>query len=135
MPRDYRHYPAWLHRELVNWSRWCWSGGWPHPLPPDHCASLEGEYIAPPYFEDEAPPPKPAPINPETARVVDGVWYRMPDGPRLVLRDEYPMYGQSGRAEFGKVGAARRLKMSLKLYEDNLVVAIGRVWTALEDRQ
>lgn len=37
----------WIDHELRNWARWCWSGAWPHPLPPDHCASIEHRYVAP----------------------------------------------------------------------------------------
>ena len=38
---------GWLDAELRNWARWCWSGAWPHPLPPSHCASIEHRYLAP----------------------------------------------------------------------------------------
>ncbi len=37
----------WIDAELRNWARWCWSGPWPHPLPPGHCASIEHRYVAP----------------------------------------------------------------------------------------
>ena len=39
--------PDWIDAELRNWSAWCWSGAWPHPLPPSHCASIEYRYLAP----------------------------------------------------------------------------------------
>lgn len=37
----------WIDAELRNWSAWCRSGAWPHPLPQSHCASIEHRYMAP----------------------------------------------------------------------------------------
>lgn len=37
--------PNWIDGELRNWSRWCWSGEWPHPLPIGRAASIEGHYL------------------------------------------------------------------------------------------
>lgn len=35
----------WIDAELRNWAAWCWSGSWPHPIPPDHAESLEGSFV------------------------------------------------------------------------------------------
>jgi len=126
--------PDWLHHELINWARWCWSGRWPHPLPADHCGSAEHVYSRYPreYADDEI---RSLPPNETHAQIVDVVWHRLPAGPRQVLRAEYPQYHASGRAEFGRIGAARRLGMRLHDYEAALWFACGRVRDAFEDRR
>ena len=133
--RDFRKYPSWVHLELVNWTRYCWQGSWPHPIPPDHCTSIESRYLAPAgdTMNDEPPRPRPI-INAHRAMWVQDIYDGLPQMPKLVLRAEYPQYQQSGRAEFGMAGAARRLKISLREYEENLTVAVGRVWDAFEKR-
>jgi hypothetical protein len=132
--RDLRHFPEWLHYELLNWSRWCWQGAWPHPLPPSICGSAERDYtrFRADSSSDDA---RPIPPNASRALIVDGVWHGLPPAPRQVLRAEYPQYHASGRAELGRCGAARRLRMSLRDYEAALGVAASRVWDALEGRQ
>ena len=132
--RDLRHFPEWLHHELLNWSRWCWLGAWPHPLPPSHCGSAERDYTR---FRVDACPDEPRPIPPIESRalIVDDVWRRLPQAPKQVLRAEYPQYHESGRAELGRVGAARRMGLRLGDYEAALCVAIGRVWDAFEGRK
>ncbi len=57
--------PDWIDAELRNWSAWCWSGAWPHPLPPSHCASIEHRYAAP---SDLSGPAEPRPIAPNRQR-------------------------------------------------------------------
>ncbi len=134
--RDYRHYPDWIHQELLNWSRWCWQGPYPHPLRPSHCYSVEHQYVGHHLEEEEESEPIPArPLAPIAARamMVDAAWQRMVGAPRLVLRAEYPQRWSSGRIEHGQIGAARRLHMRLAEYEAALSVAIGRVWDALRD--
>jgi len=135
MGHDHRHCPEWLHNELLNWSRWCWQGPYPHPLPPGHCYSIEHQYVGHRLEGETEGDPVPT-RNPEPnaarAMLVDAVWKRMVGAPRFVLRAEYPQRWSSGRAEHGQVGAARRLKMSLRDYEAALAVAIGRVWAAME---
>jgi hypothetical protein len=133
-PRDLRYFPEWLHHELLNWSRWCWLGPWPHPLPPNQCGSVERDY-ARFRVSDSADEPQPVPPNEARALIVDGVWRGLPPTPRQVLRAEYPQYRDSGRAEFGRVGAARRMGMRLREYEDALGVAISRVWNTFEGRR
>ena len=134
LKRDLRRFPDWLHHELLNWSRWCWQGALPHPFPPSHCASVEHEYtrLRAEGSSDEA---RPIPANETRALIVDGVWRTLPPLPKQVIRAEYPQYQASGRAEFGRVGAARRLGLSLHDYEAALTVAGGRVWDAFEGKR
>ena len=121
-----RRVPDWLHHELLNWSRWCWLGPLPHPLPPDRCGSIECEYTRYRISEYGSDAPRILP-NERNAERVDAIWRSLPAWPKQVLRAEYPQYQESGRAEFGRVGAARRLGLRLVDYEAALVVAIGRV--------
>jgi hypothetical protein len=133
VPRDLVNYPQWLHAELLNWSRWCWQGPWPHPLPPSVCASVERDYIPAGNAEERvAAERKPIPPNERHAQIVDSVWKRMADAPRRVLRAEYPQRFESGRMEFGRIGAAKGLGMGVVEYERQLIVAIGQVWDAFE---
>ena len=132
--RDLRRFPEWLHHELLNWSRWCWLGPWPHPLPPSQCGSVERDYTR--FRADgSADDARPIPPNESRALIVDGVWRDLPPAPRQVLRAEYPQYHDSGRAEFGRVGAARRMRMCLREYEDALCIAAGRVWDTFEGKR
>ena len=133
-PRDYRKFPDWIHHELQNWARWCWLGATPVPMSPGHCGSIESQYVRV-NDENSSDGARPIPPNEDRARRVDEVWRRLPDAPRLVLRAEYPQRWSSGRVEHGQAGAARRLHMSLRQYEEALAVAIGRVWEAMEDCQ
>lgn len=126
-------HPEWLESDLKNWVRWCWLGKLPHPLPKTQCASLEGNYIherhAEERVEDEYRPPL---IILDRAMLVQDVYDHLPPDPQLVMRAEYPQRHNSGRAEYGQVGAARRLKISLQQYEGYLSVAIYRVMRGLE---
>ena len=67
--------------------------------------------------------------NAERARIVEKVWSRLPDGPRFVLRWEYPCWWWQVEVH----RAARTLRMSVTHYEGNLLVAIGRVRKAFEE--
>ncbi len=127
--RDLNNFPRWLHYELLNWSHWCWLGPYPQPIPPRQCGSAERKYLRPRADSDD---PRPTPPNTAHAIIVDGVWQRLPQIPKQVLRAEYPQYHESGRAEFGRVGAARRLGLWLRDYEAALGQAVGRVWEAFE---
>lgn len=130
--RDFRSWPQWLHSELLNWSRWCWLGPYPHPLPPSHCSSYEHNYIpvgnADERVEEER---RPIPPNETNALIADRVWRAMPPIPKLVLRVEYPSR-HDYPWEFGTVGVARKLKMPVRDYEAARAEAIGRMWAAFE---
>ena len=125
-----RSWPGWLHAELMNWSRWCWSGSYPHPLPARHCASLEGDYQTPTYNGAEVDP-RPIPPNVTYALIVDRVWRRLPDDQRLALRAEYPQRSESGRVESTAL-AAKSVGQTRREYEDNVFAAVEKVWRAFE---
>ena len=86
-------------------------------------------------MENSCEEARPIPPIASRALVVDAVWRNLPNVPKQVLRAEYPQYHSSGRAEFGRVGAARRMRMRLHEYEAALCVAADRVWNAFEVRR
>lgn len=128
--------PDKIHDELLNWSRWCWSGNWPHPLPKTRCGSAEGDYTSPPYWEpfgkEEVPDPPRIKPNARNAERVQAVWERWPvaSPARQVLKAEYPGRDASGRREFGRDVAARRLNMTIRQYETALAWAAKEVGEA-----
>lgn len=71
---------------MWNWSRWCWLGAWPHPLPTQVCASAERHY-QPPASDDDKPATR---VNTERALVVDGVYKSLPLVEQRILQSEYP---------------------------------------------
>lgn len=83
--------PDHIHHELLNWSRWCWRGAYPHPIPPNHCGSPEWQYQR--INEDgttESVDEKPIPVNEINAKIVQDVYDRLPWIQQQVLRYEYP---------------------------------------------
>ena len=111
-------YPEWVHFELINWSRFCWEGSYPHPLPPRHCTSIECRYLAPSVSEEnESTEPPYILANAHNAMRVQNVFIGLPETQRLVLIAEYPKRRESGRADHGTVGAARRLRIRVAEYE------------------
>lgn len=83
----------WIDHELRNWARWCWSGAWPHPLPPSHCASIEHRYMAPSDLGAEVDAEEVArriPIVRERAEIVHRVYReQLTDRERRVLVVRY----------------------------------------------
>jgi len=83
----------WIDHELRNWGRWCNSGSWPHPLPPDHCASIEHLYQAPSDIGAEVDAEEAArriPIVRDRAEIVHRVYLdRLTKRERLVLVVRY----------------------------------------------
>ena len=83
----------WIDAELRNWARSCWSGAWPHPLPPDHCASIEHLYQAPSDIGAEVDAEEVArriPIVWDRAEIVERVYrYRLTERERRVLVVRY----------------------------------------------
>ncbi len=126
--------PDSVHEELLNWSRWCWLGAWPHPLPATHCGSLESQYRAPPDWNPDDPPQTPG-IRPNerNARKVQAVYESLPEPQRAVLKAEYPGRETAGR-NLGKTAAAHRLGMSAYGYDAFLQIAINKVEEAFAVR-
>lgn len=122
----------WVHEELVNWARWCWSGSWPHPVRPGRAASAEGRFVAPSDLGDESGEPH---IRPHSgrARIVQRVYERqLTERQRRVLASEYPRRHLSGRVRYGRAGAARKLHLSTAMYETALRQAARQVQEAFE---
>lgn len=128
--------PDRVHEELLNWSRWCWAGEWPHPLPKTRCGSAEGDFHAEWHLEMEPPPPPLIKPNAKRAQQVQALWESWPAASpaRQVLKAEYPGRDNSGRREFGRDVAARRLMLTLSQYESALTWAARQVGDALAVR-
>lgn len=115
--------PDWLHHELLNWGRYCWRGPYPHPLPPQQCASLEGNYSR--YGEntdEEAIDSKPIPVNLTNAKIVQGVYEILPWLQQQVLRAEYPQRHEQKRV----------VQVGREEYAAALAAAVYRVMLAFE---
>lgn len=125
--------PDAVHAELLNWSRWCWLGEWPHPLPATHCGSLESQYRAPPDWnpDDALEAPQQSYIRPNErhAKVVQGVFDAMPEPMRKVLKAEYPANRESKRSK-SVAEAAYYLAMPQWLYTSLLTQAVAKVEAA-----
>lgn len=118
-----------IHEELLNWSRWCHLGVWPHPLPRTQCGSIEGDYSIPAWTAlelEEAPQQKPIRPNERHARKVQAAWELMEGFPRLALKAEYPGNDHRG----GRQARAHALRLTVQQYENNLQVAVNRVEAA-----
>lgn len=103
----------WVHHELMNWARWCWLGPLPHPLPPDHAMSLEGNYIPPAEWGEEViTEAKPIPPNADNAKKVQAVFDSATEAERQVMRAEYPQHGLYE----SRFQAARSFGMSKRYY-------------------
>ncbi|MDR0458708.1 MAG: hypothetical protein LBH10_06765 [Burkholderiaceae bacterium] len=108
---------------LQNWSRWCWLGPWPHPLPPIYCGSAERLYKIPEGNEDQdGPMLRHSAVDVDGALRVQAVWRGLPDAPRFALKAEFP--ARDGR---DRPALARSLKMSLNQYETHLAYAVAQV--------
>lgn len=116
----------WIDAELRNWARWCWSGAWPHPIPPDHAASAEGKYIAPSDLgePDEPRPPKP---NHERAELVHRVFMD-----RLTQTERWALIHRYVRRTEEPI-ALRRMKVSRDVFETTLVNAARKVGEAFRE--
>lgn len=119
--------PDAVHQELLNWSRWCWQGEWPHPLPATHCGSLESGYRAPPDWNpDDDPAPLPIKPNERNARMVQEVYDAETQETRQVMKAEYPCR----REHQSRQAAAASIGIAEWLYEEILEHAIRRVEVA-----
>jgi len=119
------HIPDKVHQELLNWSRYCWLGEYPHPTPSTRCGSAEGAFHAEWHIGDEIEEPRIKP-NVKHAVIVQQAWEGLPDAPRKVLRAEYPARRETGRID-GKGVAAARLGMLPRDYDTHLSYAIHKV--------
>ena len=129
------HIPEWIDSELWNWSRWLWSGDWPHPIPPNVAASAEGRFIDPSDLYREPRKPYIMP-NRERAEVVQEAWQnRMSERERLVIAAEYPRRHLDGRLRYGRAGVARRMRISLAMYETALRRAVRQVERAFGEER
>lgn len=129
-----RTYPDWVHDELINWSRWCWLGPWPHPLPEVTCGSVEKHYTR---FREEntTDEARPTPPNERHARIVAEVFEDLPHGPRLALLAEYPQRWKYAECKNLKAKATRAGFGSERSYVLCLTLAVERVRKAFEGKQ
>jgi hypothetical protein len=117
----------WIDAELRNWSAWCRSGPWPHPIPPDRAASAEGRYIAESDLgNDDAPPPPIKPIA-RRAEIVHRVYRE-----RLTERERWVLVWRYVRPIDDRV-AIRRLRITRKVYEQALMDSARRVGEAFRN--
>ena len=116
--------PDSVHHELLNWSRWCWTGEWPHPLPRTVCGSLESGYRSPPDWNPDDPP-QPTPIQPNAinAKRVQAIYDGLGELGRKVLKAEYPCH----REHAGRQGAAFMIGISVSTYEHELRIATNKI--------
>jgi hypothetical protein len=116
----------WIEAELRNWSAWCRSGPWPHPIPPSHAASAEGKYISPSDLgdeDDDAPPP---PIKPVAKRAeIVHLVYRE----RLSERERWVLVWRYVKPIDERV-ALRKLRITRKVYEQALIDSARKVGEA-----
>lgn len=123
--------PDWIDAELRNWSAWCWSGAWPHPLPPSHCASIEHRYQAPSDIGAEVDAEEVArriPIVRERAEIVHRVYLdRLTDRERRVLVLRYVKPCTMGMT-------LRKLRCSKQEWETALLVVARHVGNAFRER-
>jgi hypothetical protein len=125
----------WIDAELRNWARWCWSGPWPHPLPPGHCASIEHRYVAPSDLGAEVDAEEIArriPIIRDRAEIVHQVYReRLARIEQQVLAFEY-VHGPAD--EFERRRKARKLRASMTVYERSLISAAQQVGEAFRNQ-
>ena len=120
----------WIDAELRNWARWCWSGAWPHPLPPSHCASIEHRYQAPSDIGAEVDAEEVArriPIVRDRAEIVHRVYLdRLTERERRVLVVRYVHRTPADQV-------ARRTRLSEALVAEATMVAARLVGEAFRD--
>lgn len=110
-----------IDAELRNWARWCHAGPWPHPIPPDHAASLEGRYIAPIIEAEDAVQPRPPPPNRRNAEIVHRVFMD-----RLTQTERWALIHRYVRRTDDRI-AWRRMRVSRDVFETTLLNAARKV--------
>lgn len=122
----------WIDHELRNWARWCWSGAWPHPLPPDHCASIEHRYMAPSDIGAEVDAEEVArriPIVRERAEIVHRVYReQLTDRERRVLVVRYVHRTPADQV-------ARRTRLSENVVAEATMAAARLVGEAFREKR
>ena len=86
------------HHELCNWSCWCWTGAWPHPLP----FGVDPAQLR----EDE---PTGTPPQADRARRVDAIYQALPLVEQRVIQAEYPRrheYAAGSRKDLMRIASA-----------------------------
>ncbi len=131
---NHEGFPRWVEDELHNWSRWCWLGDWPHPLPPSRCASGERDYPSGQDREGDEPPPAVIPVMHERARAVNALYEALPLVERRIIQAEYPRRHEYGdmRMHERHAKAARKLDISLAYYRIALNSFKQSVWRAFK---
>lgn len=118
--------PDWLKYEMENWSRYCWSGSYPHPLPPTHCGSPEWQYERiREEGEIESVDNKPIPINYTNAKIVQSVYDALPIHQAQALRAEYPQRHSGTRRHY-------IMQVGKKVYDSALNSALYRITIAFQ---
>ncbi|TAL89271.1 MAG: hypothetical protein EPN62_08710 [Candidimonas sp.] len=82
--------PSWVETEMWNWSRYCWDGAWPHPLPTMSCASIERNYRPPPAIDSQEERRPKQIVNYPHALIVEGVYNSLPLVEQQIVQFEYP---------------------------------------------
>ncbi len=113
----------WLEHELLNWARWCRSGPLPHPIPPDHCASIEHRWIDPSDLYKEVEP-RPIAPNRQRAEIVHRVFMD-----RLTQTERWSLIHRYVRRTEEPI-ALRRMKVSRDVFETTLLNAARKVGEA-----
>lgn len=106
------------HAELRNWSRWCWTGAWPHPLP----YGLDPAQLR----EDE---PTEAPPNADRALRVERIYQTLPLAEQRVLQAEYPRrheYAVDSRKQLMRLAST-----AIGISEAYYAMALERAMTAI----
>lgn len=119
----------WIVDELENWGRWCNSGPWPHPIPPDHAASAEGRYSAPIIEDADAEQPRPVRPNAERAEIVHRVYReQLTERERRVLVLRYVRKVPNNQV-------ARRARLSGALVAESMMTSARLVGEAFRERR
>lgn len=120
--------------ELWNWSRWCWQGEWPHPLPPTSCGSGERNFPSGIDRESDEPPPRPPIlVHRDRALKIHGIYKRLHLVEQRVMQFEYPRRHELGDLtrpqRYAK--AADKIGIPVALYRDILAKVKSRVREAM----
>lgn len=126
--------PDWIDSEFKNWARACWSGSWPHPLPPDHAMSIEGRFVPPAGEVFDPPEPRMPRPNMDRAAVVQTVFdSRLTQPERLALIFEYPKRLRVSNEDQRISRSARKVGVPRHMYVESIQRAGRMVAQAFEE--